>query len=153
MTTTLSRLKLLAQLKYDPMKALALCEKLIVAFLTILVFFYLLGIFGLVRDLLFGAAGSGTLGFLAVAMKKMYYDNAFSKLELPAEIELSSIESGLLKMGFCKNKSGGFSRKENKFSMLHQCKSEIIHIEPGKDTMRISGPYEGLQNIYKIFCS
>ncbi|SKC15540.1 Uncharacterised protein [Pseudomonas putida] len=39
MTTTLNRLKLLAQLKYDPMKALALCEKLIVAFLTILVFF------------------------------------------------------------------------------------------------------------------
>ncbi|PYB80135.1 hypothetical protein DMX11_04295 [Pseudomonas sp. LB-090624] len=153
MTTTLTRVKLLAQIKYDPMKALALGEKLIVAFLATLLIFYLLAIFGLTREILVGAAGSGTLGFLAVTWKKMYYDNAFSKLDLPAEIELTSVQNGLVKMGFCKNGSGGFSKNKNKFSIFHKCKSEIINIEYGKDTIRLCGPYEDLQNIYKMVCS
>lgn len=151
MPITLNRVKLLDQIKYDPMKALALFEKVIVAFLTILVAFYLLRVFGLVRELLIGPIGSGTLGFLAVMGKKMYYDNAFSNLELSGEL-LDSIESSLFQMGYRKNGSGVFMRDTRKFSIFHQCKSENIHIEPGRGKISVSGPHEDLQNLYNIVC-
>ncbi|MEG1346348.1 MAG: hypothetical protein RSC78_06415, partial [Acidaminococcaceae bacterium] len=102
---------------------------------------------GLANGFLLEAACGGTLGFLAVTSKKMYYDNAFSQLVLPVEVGLNLIEQALSSKGFVKDQYEVYSKSKYKFSILHQCKSEKITVEASMEQLTIRGAYEDLEII------
>ncbi|MFK0312188.1 hypothetical protein ACIQUF_13195 [Pseudomonas sp. NPDC090233] len=150
MIFSLSRLNVVDQLCYDPLKVVALCEKVIMALAMIMTTFYLLKLSGLANEFLLGAALSGTVGFLAFLLKKMYYDYAFSQLDLPIDIEFSAIEKSLFDRGFIKDENGDYLNKKTKFSILHKCKSEKIYIQTDNKNLTFRGPYEDLEVILNL---
>lgn len=147
---SISKLPILVQILSDPLKLCALLEKLFFTFLMISVVFFLMRRAEIISSPLIGGIIAGTVGALIIFAKKMYYDQALSKLTLSSDIDQLKIESQLQLINYKKTEDGTYAPNKKMFSALFRCKSELISITRKDNSITIAGPYDKIKSAFDI---
>ncbi|MCO1621719.1 hypothetical protein [Pseudomonas putida] len=153
MPHTLKRVKLSDQLLQDPLKALALLERILLnAALTLFVFF-VLTTFEITPDFLTVAAYSGILTFSIITLKTMYYDQALSQINLKNQISNTAIDNTLRNAGYTQNEKGEYLTPKKMFSLFYRCDSEKIIMTVQDSTLTLKGPYTKVASLLTMLAS
>jgi hypothetical protein len=78
----------------------------------------------------------GTIGYLAVTAKKMYFDEASSELRVRADMEPNLLRDAMLSIGYSEKRDGVY------FS--DYCKCEVIICTIQRSVAIFTGPYDRL---------
>jgi len=143
----LKRFRLRDQLSADFLKAFSLIEKTLLAFMLIALVFIFLEKIGLIGAFFVGGVIGGSIGFLAITAKKMYYDEAFSELTIRTNIKQDILKSAMFAIGYSEKEYGVYSPKKKMFSAFFYCKSEIITHKTQGECCIFTGPYNKLLKI------
>ncbi|MFV0933951.1 hypothetical protein [Pseudomonas jessenii] len=147
---TLKKLKLRDQLSKDHLKLLSLIEKTVLAYTLMSLVFIFMNKIGLTEAYRSSNAIAGTIGYLAMTIKLMYYDEALSELRTHIDISQETLKSAMLTIDYSEKKDGAYHPKKRMFSIFYFCKSElIIHTIKDKNTI-LTGPYTKLLKLSNI---
>jgi len=147
---SINKLPIIVQILSDPLKLYALFEKSILTFLMISVVFFVMRKAEITTSPLIGGIIAGTAGAIIVFAKKMYYDQALSKLTLASDIDQLTIESLLQLINYKKTEDGTYIPNKKIFSAFFRCKSESISIIREDNSTLLTGPYDKIKSIYDI---
>lgn len=78
----------------------------------------------------------GTIGYLAVTAKKMYFDDASSELRVRTNMEPSLLRNAMLSIGYSEQRDGVYCSDD--------CKSEVITCTIQRSVAIFTGPYNRL---------
>ncbi|KGU85435.1 hypothetical protein E3Z27_21370 [Pseudomonas mediterranea] len=145
----LRRLRLKDQLSNDLLKIFALIERTIVASILILLVFIFMSRMSLMNGPLGWEVLSGLIGYLAIVIKKMYYDEALSELRMDVEVERDVLRCAMLSIGYSEKKVNVYWSKKI-FSFFFYCKSEAITYTPQSGLVIFIGPYDKLLTLASI---
>lgn len=140
----LERLSFHKQLSQDPLKIFALAEKTIMASALTALVFFIMDISLLCHGFSRWGVVSGTIGYLAIAVKKMYRDEAYSELRLNANLESSILRDLMRSIDYSEKQEGIYFPKDKVFSFFFSCRSEIITFTQKNDIAVITGPHDRL---------
>ena len=131
------RLKLREQLSGDPFKIFVLVEKNIMVSLLMVLVFVFMQEFSLKNDFSGWEVVGGTIGYLAVTAKKMYFDEASSELRVGTNnMEPSLLRNAMLSIGYSEQRDGVYFSDD--------CKSEVIKCTIQRSVAIFIGPYNRL---------
>ncbi|WP_223464587.1 hypothetical protein [Pseudomonas sp. GL-RE-26] len=147
---TLKRFKLRDQLSEDHLKLFSLIEKSILAYLLIGLVFIFLEKTGLTEVYLGSSVIGGTIGYLIIAIKLMYHDEALSELKTHTNINQNTLKNAMLAIGYSEKKDGVYYPKKRMFSIFYLCKSELITHTSKNETTTFTGPHNKLLKLTKI---
>ncbi|MGU3304807.1 hypothetical protein ACLBW8_00845 [Pseudomonas sp. M5A4_2d] len=142
---SINKLPIIVQILSDPLKLCALLEKAFFTFLMISVVFFVMRKAEITTSPLIGGIIAGTAGALIVLAKKMYYDQALSKLTLASDIDQLEIESYLQLINYKKTEDGTHIPNKKLFSAFFRCKSESISITRRDNSIILTGPYDKIK--------
>lgn len=117
--------------------------------LIVLVFVFMEKI-GLTDTFLIGGVVSGTIGFLAITVKKIYHNEAFSELRIYADIKKDMLRSAMLAIDYSEKKDGVYFPKKGIFSIFHCCKPEVITHIVQNGIHTFTGPHNRLLKLSNI---
>ncbi|MFS0828794.1 hypothetical protein [Pseudomonas phoenicis] len=153
MQYTLKRIKLSDQLLQDPLKALALFERILLnAALTLLVFFILKET-EITSGFLTAAAFGGMFTFSVITLKAMYYDQALSEINLKSQNSKMAVDSALRNFGYMQNEKGEYFVPKKMFSLFFRCRSEKITMTAQGLNLKLKGPYTKVANLLTMLTS
>lgn len=109
---TLKRFKLRDQLLKDPLKLFSLIEKSVLAYMLTGLVFIFLEKTGLTEVDLGSSVIGGTIGYLAIAIKLMYHDEAFSELRTHTDINQNILKSAMFAVGYSEKKMVFITQKK-----------------------------------------
>ncbi|WP_434574594.1 hypothetical protein J3P88_07820 [Pseudomonas sp. Z3-6] len=133
----LKRLKLREQLSGDPFKIFVLVERNIMVALLITLVFIFMDELSLRNDFSGWEVVGGTIGYLAVTAKKMYFDEASSELRVGTNnMEPSLLRNAMLSIGYSEQRDGVYFSDD--------CKSEVITCSIQRSVAIFTGPYNRL---------
>ncbi|AIS12691.1 hypothetical protein JM49_13750 [Pseudomonas chlororaphis subsp. aurantiaca] len=139
----LKRFRLRDQLSADRLKIFALFEKTVLAIVLITLVFIFMEKTGLTSMFLVGGVVGGTMGFLIITVKKMYYDEALSELKVNDHITPEMLSNAMLTIGYSE-RDGIYHPRIKIFSVFFYCPSELIMLKAqGVDSI-FTGPYDKL---------
>lgn len=96
----MKRLNLREQLSEDPLKLFSLFEKTTLAHILIALIHAFMKKADLTETYLAASVTGGTIGYLIVAIKVMYHDEAFSELRTRTNIDPEKFKSVMLTIGY-----------------------------------------------------
>ena len=132
----MKRLKLREQLSGDPFKIFVLVEKNIMVSLLMVLVFVFMEEFSLKNDFSGWEVMGGTIGYLAVTAKKMYFDEASSELRVRADMEPNLLRGAMLSIGYSEERDGVYFSDDRK--------SEVIICTIQRSVAMFTGPYDRL---------
>lgn len=132
----LKRVKLREQLSGDIFKIFVLVERNIMVSLLITLVFVFMDEFSLRSDFSGWEVVGGTIGYLAVTAKKMYFDEASSELRVRADMEPNLLRDAMLSIGYSEKRDGVYFSDD--------CKSEVIICTIQRSVAIFTGPYDRL---------
>lgn len=147
---TLKKFKIRDQLSANFLKLLLLAEKTALAFMLIVLVFVFMEKIGLTDTFLIGGVVSGTIGFLAITVKKIYHNEAFSELRIYADIKKDMLRSAMLAIDYSEKKDGVYFPKKGIFSIFHCCKPEVITHIVQNGIHTFTGPHNRLLKLSNI---
>lgn len=151
--TELRRLKLTQQLSADPLKALALLEHMLIAFVLSALGFWLMVKVGLTREFLTGGLIGGMIGGTCITVKMMYRDAALSQLSVARLPSPDALQHALSSLGYTEQQPGVFQPKKRRFSLLYSCLSERITLVTQGNQSHLTGPYDKLKMLSALHTS
>ena len=101
---TLKRLKLRDQISADPLKFFSLIEKSVLAYILIGLIFIIMNKIGLIEANLSINIACGTIGYLVIATKQIYHDEALSELTTHAKLNPDKLKSTMLAIDYSEKK-------------------------------------------------
>ncbi|WP_153043902.1 hypothetical protein [Pseudomonas thivervalensis] len=132
----IKRLKLRDQLSGGPSKIFVLVGRNIMVSLLIALVFVFMEKFSLRNDFSGWEVVGGTIGYLAVTAKKMYFDEASAELRVRANMEPSLLRDAMLSIGYSERRDGVYFSDD--------CKSEVITCTIQRSVAIFTGPYDRL---------
>jgi hypothetical protein len=132
----MKRLKLREQLSGDPFKIFVLVERNIMVSLLMVLVFVFMEELSLKNDFSGWEVVGGTIGYLAVTAKKMYFDDASSELRVRTNMEPSLLRNAMLSIGYSEQRDGVYCSDD--------CKSEVITCTIQRSVAIFTGPYNRL---------
>lgn len=147
---SIKKLPIIVQISKDPLKVLALFEKIIVTCATISVIFFLMRKIEFTSSPLIGGVIAGTIGASIVFAKKMYYDQALSELIISSKTNPADIENHLHSIGYIKTESGNYTPTKSRLSIVFNCRSELIIIKKQNEFTTLTGPYDKIKSLFNV---
>ena len=140
----LKRLKLRDQLSKDHLKLFSLIEKSVLAYTVMSLVFIFMNKIGLTEVHRSSNAIAGTIGYLAMTIKLMYYDEALSELITHIDITQDTMNNAILTIDYSEKKDGVYHPKKRMFSIFYFCKSELITHKTDNKIAIFTGPHNKL---------
>ncbi|MBT2296417.1 hypothetical protein [Pseudomonas fluorescens] len=146
----LKRLKVKEQISTDVLKVFALVEKTTMTSVMMMLVFFFMNKVSLMNGFFGWEVLSGLIGYLAVATKKMYYDEALSELIINSEVDRDVLMRAMLSIGYSEKKVDVYLSKKL-FSFFFYCKSEAIAYTPQRGATVFTGPYDKLLKLSRVY--
>lgn len=147
---TLKRLKLTDQPSADPLKLFSLIEKSVLAYILIGLVFIIMRKTGLIEASLGSSIACGTIGYLVIATKLIYHDEALSELRTHANIDPDKLKIAMLAIDYSEKKDGVYYPNKKTLSIFYFCKSEIITYKTNDETAIFTGPHNRLLRLSNL---
>lgn len=153
MSYSLKRFKLSEQLLRDPLKVLALFERILLNVALTLVVFLILKKLDVTPEILNTALISGVLTFSLITFKGMYYNQALSKIYLNNGAPNTAIDNFLRTAGYAQNEEGEYVTPKKMFSLFYRCDSEKVIVTTQGSCLILKGPYAQIKDLLIMLAS
>ncbi len=150
---SINKFPVMVQILSDPLKIFALIEKILFTFLMISAVFFVMRKAEITSSPLIGGIVAGTVGALIIFAKKMYHDQALSKLIVPSGVDQLEIENYLKLINYKKTEGGSYTPNKKMFSVFFHCKSEFISMTNKDNSIILIGPYEKIKSVFDMLGS
>ncbi|WP_339442925.1 MULTISPECIES: hypothetical protein [Pseudomonas] len=137
------------QASKDFLKLFALFEKITITFLSVFIAFFLTIKIEMMTSTLISTVAIGALTISILVAKKMYDEQALSKLTISTKIDPIEIERQIMLLNYKRVNNGIYSSNKKLFSFFFSCKSELITLNKHGNNIELTGPYNKILDLSK----